>query len=67
MGHGIQCCKGCAECCQQIFHITEVEAAEISCDVKTLPPTMRQKLVANARAYLPVRDELMHRHGFIQA
>ena len=50
-----------------IFHITEVEAAEVSRGVKDLPAETRNRLAENARAYLPARDELMRRHGFIQA
>ncbi len=63
----MQCRRGCTDCCHHIFHLTEVEAAQVSRDVKSLPPETRQKLVENARAYLPKRDEVMRRHGFIQA
>ena len=67
MGHRMQCREGCTDCCHHVFHITEVEAAEVSRGVKSLPAETRRRLAENARAYLPARDELMRRHGFIQA
>lgn len=66
-GGKIHCKRGCTDCCDQVFSITEVEAAEISRGVKALDPRLRGRLVENARKYLPPRAEIFKRHGFIRA
>ena len=66
-GERIHCRRGCSQCCHQLFQITEVEAAVISRAVKEMPQTEREDLQARARDYLPRRDEIMRRHGMIEA
>ena len=66
-GERIHCCRGCSQCCHQLFQITEVEAAAISRAVKEMPPAEREDLRARARDYLPGRDEILRRHGMIEA
>ncbi|MBI3664698.1 MAG: YkgJ family cysteine cluster protein [Acidobacteria bacterium] len=66
-GERIHCCRGCSQCCYHLFQITEVEAAVISRAVKAMPPAEREDLRARARDYLPRREEIMQRHGMIEA
>jgi Fe-S-cluster containining protein len=66
-GRKIRCGRGCVDCCHQIFSITEVEAAAISRLVKTLTPRAAENLKANARAFLPERQEILRQHGYIRA
>jgi len=66
-GARIHCRKGCAYCCHHLFQITEVEAAVISRAVKQMPAEEREDVQARARAYLPRREQIMRRHGMIEA
>ena len=66
-GDRIHCCRGCSQCCYQLFQITEIEAAVISRAVKTMPETEREDLRARARAYLPQREAIVRQHGMIEA
>jgi Fe-S-cluster containining protein len=66
-GARIHCCRGCSDCCHHLFQITEIEAAAISGAVKQLPEPERADLQARARAYLPRREEIMRRHGVVEA
>jgi Fe-S-cluster containining protein len=63
----IQCRRGCTECCHHIFHISEIEAAQISAFVKRLPAARREVLLARSQAYLPAREAVMKQHGYMQA
>ena len=66
-GDRIHCRRGCSHCCYHLFQITEIEAAVISRAVKALPAAERADLQARARDYLPRREEIMRRHGLIEA
>jgi len=66
-GKRMQCGRGCTDCCHQVFAITEVEAAEISREANRLEPGLRERLVANAREYLPRRAAIFSAHGYIRA
>ena len=59
----IQCRPGCTDCCQQLFQITEVEAAYISRGMKTLDAALQEELKARARPYLEERQKLVARTG----
>lgn len=56
---GLQCGKGCASCCSQIFNVSLLEAAAISLHVRSLAAEVRQKLRERAVAYQPKRRELL--------
>ncbi|MCS6951764.1 MAG: YkgJ family cysteine cluster protein [Bryobacterales bacterium] len=62
-GARIQCRPGCADCCHQLFQITEIEAAVISEGVRRLDPEIRQRLQERARAYLEERRKLVGERG----
>lgn len=66
-GKRIRCAAGCDECCSHIFSISEIEAGEVSRAVKGLPSEQRKLLEEKAAAYLPARDAVMKRSGYIQA
>ncbi len=66
-GERIHCRQGCTQCCYQLFQITEIEAAVISRAVKAMPAAERDDLRARSRDYLPQREEIMRRHGLIEA
>jgi Fe-S-cluster containining protein len=66
-GERIHCRRGCSQCCYHLFQITEVEAAVISRAVRDMPEGEREDLRARARDYMPRRDEIMRRHGMIEA
>lgn len=56
---GLQCGKGCASCCYQLFNISLLEAAAISRHMKTLPHAEQERLRQRARAYQPQRRALL--------
>ncbi len=58
-GDRIHCRRGCADCCSQMFQITEVEAAYVSRGVKQLAPEVRARIEDRARAYLPRRERIL--------
>lgn len=58
-GDAIHCRRGCSDCCSQLFHITEVEAAYISKGVKALAAEQREQLRERAKSYLPQRRALL--------
>jgi len=66
-GARIHCRHGCSDCCHHLFQITEIEAALVSRAVKQLPEPERADLQARARAYVPRREEIMRRHGMVEA
>src|SRR5574341_1016824 len=66
-GDRIHCRRGCTQCCYQLFQITEIEAAVISRALRQMPEAERADLRARARDYLPQREEIMRRHGMIEA
>jgi Fe-S-cluster containining protein len=66
-GSKIHCDAGCTGCCHHLFFITEIEAAAVSRAVKGSSPDLRSKLKQQARAHEPARQEIMRRHGYIQA
>jgi Fe-S-cluster containining protein len=51
-GERIQCRRGCSMCCSQMFAIEPLEGARIAEAVACLPPAVRDRLRARARAYL---------------
>ncbi len=61
----IHCGDGCTDCCRQLFHITEVEAARISKALAAAPKDLRDRLRQRARDYLPKREALLRREGFL--
>lgn len=62
-GDRIQCGPGCAECCHQLFQISEIEAAVLSTGVRTLPEAERNQLRARARDYAEKRALLVLDQG----
>ena len=66
-GGRIHCRPGCTDCCHHLFQISEIEAAEISRFVKQLPAAGRDLLQARARPYRSARDDIMLRHGYLDA
>jgi len=66
-GERIHCRRGCSRCCHQLFQITELEAAVISRAVSEMPEAEREELRARARDYLPRREEILGRHGMVEA
>jgi Fe-S-cluster containining protein len=66
-GRKILCAAGCSDCCHHLFSVTEIEAAEISLAIKCLPSDLKSVLQQRARVYEPARQEIMRRHGYIQA
>jgi len=56
---GLQCGKGCASCCSQLFNVSLLEAAAISRQAQSLAAEVRQKLRERALAYQPQRRELL--------
>lgn len=57
-GARIQCKRGCSDCCGQVFHITEPEAARISLHLKTLPAAEQADMKQRATQYLHDRARL---------
>lgn len=58
-GAKIRCRQGCTDCCHHLFQITELEAADISRAVKSLPIEERERLQAQAQKYLAERKNLL--------
>jgi len=53
----IQCHRGCGECCQQTFRISQPEGEMLMEAVSRLPPEQRTEVLARSRAYQPDRRE----------
>ncbi|MCC6587101.1 MAG: YkgJ family cysteine cluster protein [Bryobacterales bacterium] len=66
-GDRIRCCRGCDDCCHQLFQISEPEAAEISRAVKELPPEVQAKVRERAATYLDRRAALVARTGQVES
>jgi Fe-S-cluster containining protein len=66
-GEKIHCRRGCSECCSQMFHITELEAAYVSGAVKLMPPERQFEMKERARRYLRDREDLLARHEVCDA
>jgi uncharacterized protein len=62
-GEKIHCGAGCADCCFQLFQITEIEAAYISQGMETLEPQTRDALRSRAREYTEARQKLITEKG----
>jgi len=62
-GERILCRAGCADCCHQLFQITEIEAAEISKAVKQMQADKRDGLREKAVLYLSHRRQLVSMQG----
>lgn len=58
-GDRIQCGRGCASCCSQMFRITLLDAAILSRAVNQLAPEARARLQSKARQYLKERERLI--------
>ena len=62
-GEKIHCRAGCADCCSQLFQITEIEAAYISQGMQTLEPQTREALRSRACEYTEARQKLVTEKG----
>jgi Fe-S-cluster containining protein len=62
-GDRIQCRAGCADCCSQLFQITEIEAGIISRGVRALDPAAREQLRSRAERYMTERRALVEGIG----
>lgn len=57
-GARMKCGPGCADCCSQLFQITEIEAATVSEGVRLLGPALRRRIETRAGEYLRRRSEI---------
>ena len=62
-GDRIRCRAGCAECCHQLFQITEIEAAALSAGLRSMPEEKQRALKDRARVYLAERARLVSGAG----
>jgi Fe-S-cluster containining protein len=62
-GARIQCRAGCAQCCEQLFQITEIEAGLISIGVARMEAAVRERLRQRAEEYLSSRAALRTASG----
>lgn len=66
-GHRMRCGPGCSDCCNQLFQITEVEAAWVSEGMRSLPWADQEAIQARAHTYLADRESLFARHGRVES
>ena len=66
-GRRITCRAGCADCCEQPFHISEPEAARIRTHLPELPPDLVAALRIRARHYLAERESLFSERGLVES
>lgn len=49
----IQCAKGCSDCCQQTFRVSDLEGAYLREGLAEAPADVRADILERARAYKP--------------
>ncbi len=62
-GDKIRCGPGCADCCSQLFQITEVEAADVSRGVRLMDAEAQRRLRERADPYLVARRKMVTAKG----
>ncbi len=62
-GEKIHCRAGCADCCSQLFQITEIEASPIWRAMQAMDAAERGQLQAKAREYLVERRKMVSARG----
>ncbi|MBK5293015.1 MAG: YkgJ family cysteine cluster protein [Acidobacteriia bacterium] len=62
-GDRIQCRAGCADCCSQLFQITEIEAGVIWDAMQAMSSGERAQLQTKAQAYLVERGKMVSAQG----
>ena len=60
----VGCRPGCVACCHAPFSISEIEAATIDRELKTLDLQLQQRLRESALEYLVRRKSVLEEHGY---